>query len=78
MESEKSKEKFYKYRGFSLFFIENNRTNINKIYNPEKVAICSIVNPLSIRKPNNAVPNAVENTNNADVIALIPPINLTP
>ena len=32
----------------------------------------------SIISPNKAVPNAVENTINAVVIALIDPINLTP
>ena len=38
----------------------------------------SIEKPISIRKPNRAVPNAVENTINAVVRALIDPINLTP
>ena len=42
------------------------------------IAICSIVKPKSIRIPNRAVPNAVENTINAVVKALIDHINFTP
>ena len=42
------------------------------------MAICSIEKPLSIKKPNKAVPKAVEKTINAVVKALIDPINLTP
>ena len=42
------------------------------------MAICSIAKPLSIKKPNKAVPNAVENTINAVVNALIDPIYFTP
>ena len=42
------------------------------------MAICSIEKPISIKKPNKAVPNAVENTIRAVVKALIDPINLTP
>ena len=38
----------------------------------------SIVKPLSINAPNNAVPKAVENTMNAVVNAFILPIYLTP
>ena len=38
----------------------------------------SIEKPLSIKKPNKAVPNAVENTINAVVKAFIDPIYLTP
>ena len=42
------------------------------------MAICSIEKPVSIRKPNNAVPKAVANTINAVVRALMEPIYLTP
>ena len=38
----------------------------------------SIENPLSIKRPNTAVPNAVEKTINAVVKALILPIYFTP
>ena len=48
------------------------------MYVAPKKAIFSIVNPLSINKPNTAVPKAVENTINAVVNALILPMNLTP
>ena len=41
-------------------------------------AIWSIEKPRSIKKPNNAVPNAVENTIKAVVRAFIDPIYLTP
>ena len=41
-------------------------------------AISSIEKPLSIIKPNTAVPKAVENTMKAVVKALIDPINFTP
>ena len=41
-------------------------------------AICSIEKPWSIKKPNKAVPNAVEKTIRAVVKALIDPINFTP
>ena len=41
-------------------------------------AICSIENPVSINKPNNAVPKAVEKTIKAVVKAFIEPMNLTP
>ena len=44
----------------------------------ETTAIFSIEKPLSIIKPNKAVPKAVENTINAVVKALIDPMNLTP
>ena len=40
--------------------------------------ICSIVNPESIKTPNNAVPKAVEKTISAVVSALIDPICFTP
>ena len=40
--------------------------------------ICSIEKSKSIINPKRAVPNAVENTINAVVNALIDPINLTP
>ena len=40
--------------------------------------ICSIEKSKSIISPKRAVPNAVENTINAVVSALIDPINLTP
>ena len=40
--------------------------------------ICSIEKLKSIINPKRAVPNAVENTINAVVSALIDPINLTP
>ena len=49
-----------------------------KIQPPEIVDICSIENSKSIISPKKAVPNAVENTINAVVNALIEPINLTP
>ena len=42
------------------------------------IAICSMEKPLSIKKPNKAVPKAVEKTINAVVKALIDPINFTP
>ena len=42
------------------------------------MAICSIEKPLSIKIPNNAVPNAVANTIRAVVNAFIDPIYLTP
>ena len=42
------------------------------------IAICSIEKPLSIKTPNNAVPNAVANTIRAVVSAFIEPIYLTP
>ena len=41
-------------------------------------ATCSIENPESIKRPNNAVPKAVEKTIKAVVKALIEPINFTP
>ena len=40
--------------------------------------ICSMEKSKSIINPKKAVPNAVENTINAVVSALIDPINLTP
>ena len=42
------------------------------------MAICSIEKPLSINKPNKAVPKAVEKTINAVVRALMDPIYFTP
>ena len=48
------------------------------MYIPDTKAIFSIEKPLSIIKPNTAVPKAVENTIKAVVSALIDPINLTP
>ena len=48
------------------------------MYIPDSKAIFSIENPLSIIKPNTAVPKAVENTIKAVVKALIDPINFTP
>ena len=48
------------------------------MYMPDTKAIFSIEKPLSIIKPNTAVPKAVENTIKAVVNALIDPINLTP
>ena len=42
------------------------------------MAIFSIEKPMSIKTPNKAVPNAVENTINAVVRALIDPICFTP
>ena len=48
------------------------------MYIPDTKAIFSIEKPLSIIKPNTAVPKAVENTINAVVKALIDPIYLTP
>ena len=41
-------------------------------------ATCSIENPISIKRPNSAVPKAVEKTINAVVNALIEPMYLTP
>ena len=41
-------------------------------------ATCSIENPVSIKRPNNAVPNAVEKTINAVVKAFMEPMYLTP
>ena len=48
------------------------------MYMPDTKAIFSIENPLSIIKPNTAVPKAVENTIKAVVKAFIDPINFTP
>ena len=48
------------------------------MYMPDTKAIFSIEKPLSIIKPNTAVPNAVENTIKAVVNALIAPMNFTP
>ena len=48
------------------------------MYMPDTKAIFSIEKPLSIIKPNTAVPKAVENTIKAVVNALIDPINFTP
>ena len=48
------------------------------MYMPDTKAIFSIEKPLSIIKPNTAVPKAVENTMNAVVKALIDPMNFTP
>ena len=41
-------------------------------------ATCSIENPVSIKKPNKAVPKAVEKTIKAVVKAFIEPMYLTP
>ena len=49
-----------------------------KIQKPDTIAISSTVKPKSINKPNKAVPNAVANTINAVVKALIEPRYLTP
>ena len=48
------------------------------MYVPPTKAMFSIVKPLSINKPNTAVPNAVENTINAVVKAFMLPIYFTP
>ena len=61
-----------------MFLIKKRKTKAVVIYIPEIVAICSIENPLSIKRPNQAVPNAVENTIKAVVSALIEPICFTP
>ena len=45
------------------------------MYMPDTKAIFSIEKPLSIIKPNTAVPKAVENTIKAVVKAFIDPIN---
>ena len=45
---------------------------------PETTAICSIENPRSIKKPNNAVPKAVAKTIKAVVKAFIDPMCFTP
>ena len=58
--------------------IKNSNTMEEIIYIPETTAIFSIVYPLSIRIPNNAVPKAVANTINAVVNAFIDPICFTP
>ena len=49
-----------------------------EIYINDTMVICSMVKPLSIKKPNKAVPKAVEKTIKAVVKALIDPINFTP
>ena len=56
----------------------NNNTIDKKMYVPEIMEMFSIVKPLSIKVPNNAVPKAVENTIKAVVKALIEPICFTP
>ena len=56
----------------------NNNTIDKKMYVPEIMEMFSIVKPLSIKVPNNAVPKAVANTIKAVVRALIEPIYLTP
>ena len=61
-----------------MFFTTNNSDIAIKIYDPETKAICSIEKLLSIKIPKSAVPNAVENTINAVVSALMEPIYLTP
>ena len=61
-----------------MFLIKNNNIKEIKIYPPEIIDICSIEKSKSIISPKRAVPNAVENTINAVVSALIDPINLTP
>ena len=48
------------------------------MYMLDTKAIFSIEKPLSIIKPNTAVPKAVENTIKAVVRAFIDPINFTP
>ena len=50
----------------------------NDMYEPDINEICSIEKPLSIRKPNSAVPKAVAKTIKAVVKAFIEPIYLTP
>ena len=64
--------------GSSLFLINIKRNNEITMYMPDTKAIFSIEKPLSIIKPNTAVPKAVENTIKAVVKALIDPINFTP
>ena len=64
--------------GSSLFLINIKRINEITTYIPETKAIFSIEKPLSIIKPNTAVPKAVENTINAVVKAFMDPINFTP
>ena len=61
-----------------MFLIKNNNIKEIKIYPPEIIDICSIEKLKSINNPNKAVPNAVENTINAVVNALIDPIKFTP
>ena len=56
----------------------NNNTIDKKMYVPEIMEMFSIVKPLSIKVPNNAVPKAVANTIKAVVRALIEPMYLTP
>ena len=48
------------------------------IYIPDTMAISSSVKPISIKKPNKAVPKAVAKTIKAVVRALIDPRNFTP
>ena len=60
------------------FLTKNNKTIEEVIQVIETNAICSIENPLSIKKPNKAVPKAVEKTIKAVVKALIDPIYFTP
>ena len=55
-----------------------NKTKEATIYAPPTKAIFSIVKPLSIKTPNNAVPKEVEKTIKEVVSALILPIYLTP
>ena len=62
----------------AFILIKKRKTSAVDIYIPEIVAICSIEKPLSIKKPNRAVPNAVENTIKAVVNAFIDPMYLTP
>ena len=64
--------------GFNEFLIINKRTSEKTIYIAAIKAIFSMEKPLSINSPKNAVPNAVESTMNAVVIALMEPINFTP
>ena len=56
----------------------NNNTIDKKMYVPEIMEMFSIVKPLSIKVPNNAVPKAVAKTIKAVVRALIEPMYLTP
>ena len=62
----------------SFFFTKKSKTIDENIYIEETIAIFSMVKPKSINTPNNAVPNAVENTINAVVKAFIEPICFTP
>ena len=69
---------FFKTVGSIFPLIESYRNKENITYNDEISIMVSIEDPVSIKNPNKAVPNAVEKTIVAVVNALIEPIYLTP